>query len=174
MADSIIDPATEVKEVEKIDLNKISLESLIMLIHTNRLKTLQDKTKTELETLKKRQEDVRKLHTLLQQINAATDSNGKMDASNLEELQKLLKFAKDLGVNVKEGKNQYSYTKEERDRLIENIRMSTDDLNVLNDMQLQSVSRLTNERFEMFQMTRSILKPLHDDKQRKAREMGGK
>ena len=67
-----------------------------------------------------------------------------------------------------------SFSREERDGSVENIRITADDINVMNDMQLQTISRLTNERYESYQMARSILKPLHDDKLRKAREISGK
>jgi len=67
--------------------------------------------------------------------------------------------------------DKFKYNKDERDRLVENIRMTIEDLNVKNDMQLQTITRLTNERYESYQMARSILKPLHDDKINKAHAM---
>lgn len=150
----------------------LSLEALILLINTERLASLKDQTAKELKELKERQEKVRKLHELLSAINALTDDKGKFDCSKNRELKKLLAEAKELGVEIKEGK--YSYTKEERDRLVENIRMASEDYNVENEMQIQAISRLTNERYESYQMARSILKPLHEDKQRKAREIAGR
>jgi len=66
------------------------------------------------------------------------------------------------------------YSREERERLVENIRMACDDLNMENDMQIQTVTRLTNERYEAFQLARSIMKPLHEDKINKARALAGR
>ena len=74
----------------------------------------------------------------------------------------MLKEAKNLGVQCKDG--QHKFTKEERDRLVENIRLTADDMNVKNEMQLQTVNRLTNERFECFQLAKSIFRPLHESK----------
>jgi hypothetical protein len=145
-----------------IDPNNLSLESLILLINTERLKSLQSNTLKELTELKKRQSKVAELHKVLKAINSATGSNGELEISNNEELKQLLQKAKDLGIEVQDDKTYFN--REERDRLVENIRMSVDDLNVENDMQLQTVSRLTNERYESYQMARSILKPLHDAK----------
>ncbi|KAF3363095.1 Uncharacterized protein PHSC3_000280 [Chlamydiales bacterium STE3] len=150
----------------------LSLDALILLINTERLKTLKDKTRNELSELRARQEKVRVLHKLLRAINTSTEDNGKIDCSNNQELKNLLKKAKDLGVDLKDDKVKFS--REERDRLVENIRITVDDYNVENDMQLQSISRLTNERYESYQMARSILRPLHEDKLRKAREIAGK
>ena len=148
----------------------MSLESLVLLINTERLKYLHQKTHKEFTELKQRQDQVRSLHNLLKKINNATDANGVLDLSNNQELQQLIKDAKELGVETIDGKT--SYTKEERDRLVDNIRVTSDDLNVLNDMQLQTINRLTNERYESYQMARSILKPLHDAKMRAIKGIG--
>ncbi len=159
------------KSVNDIDPKELSLEALILLINTERLKHLQNKTENELQELKQRQEDVKELHDILKAVNAATKSSGELKISKNQELQDLLERARELGVDIKEGKT--SFTKEERDRLVENIRMTVEDLNVQNDMQLQTVSRLTNERYESYQMARSILKPLHESKSSLARALRG-
>ena len=148
----------------------LSLEALILLITAERLKHLQDNTHKELSELKKRQEQVQELHKTLKAINNATDEKGELKST--EELKKLFEKAKELGADVDLTKE--SYTKEERERLVENIRMTVDDLNVQNDMQLQTVSRLTNERYESYQMARSIMRPLHEAKTRLAQAIAGK
>lgn len=148
----------------------LSLEALIMLINTSRLNQLRDKTNQEFGELHKRQEQVATLHNLLKKINTNTSNDGTLDCSSNNELQELLKQAKGMNVDLKE--DQKTYTKDERDRLVDNIRMTVDDLNVKNDMQLQSVNRLTNERYESYQMARSIIKPLHEAKMQIARNTG--
>lgn len=149
----------------------LSLESLALLINTDRLKFLEDKIKLQFIELKKRQDQVTFLHKLIKTVNAATD-NSTFDCSNNPELQDLLTQAKEHGVDIKDGK--FSYNSDERERLIDNIRITADDYNVLNDMQLQTITRLTNERYESYQLARSIMKPLHDDKTNKARAMAGR
>lgn len=151
--------------------NNLSLESLTLLINMERLKRLESKIATEFIELKKRQDEVTFLHKLIKTINTAT-INEELDCTNNEELKNLLAKAKEYGVDLKEGK--FKYTKEERDRLIENIRITADDNNVLNDMQLQTITRLTTERYESYQLARSIMKPLHDDKTSKARAIAGR
>jgi hypothetical protein len=84
----------------------------------------------------------------------------------------MLKQAKEYGVDLKDDK--FKFNKEERERLIENIRLTIDDCNVLNDMQLQTITRLTTERYESYQLARSIMKPLHEDKTNKARAIAGR
>lgn len=152
--------------------SEMSLEQLVLLINTERLNQLKDKTQKELKELKERQQKVRELHKLLRSINEATDGTGKLDFAKDKELKDLIKKAKEHGVEIDGSKTKYS--KEERERLLENIRVAVEDLNVENEMQMQTLSRLTSERYETYQMARSILKPLHEDKLRKAREISGK
>lgn len=173
MSDTIADPIEQTSSVESPMQPKdnMSLEALILLITTERLKHLKDKTRSELTELKERQEKVRTLHKLLRSINAATDEKGLLDITNNQEIQDLIEKVKELGIEIKDEKT--TYTKEERDRFVENLRIAVEDYNVENEMQIQSVSRWTNERYETYQMARSILRPLHEDKQRKAREISG-
>lgn len=173
------DNSPQVEDVSKTapagegpDINSMTLETLVMLINTERLKYLQETTDKELNELKDRQQDVRTLHKVMKAINGATDEKGNLDISKNQDLQKLMKEAKDLGIDIKDGKNKYN--KEERDRLVENLKMGVEDLNVQNEMQLQKVNRLTNERYESYQLARTILKPLHDDKLSKARAIAGR
>lgn len=164
-------PADAVEEIDQIlteDSNgnpgDLSLETLVLLVNTSRLSFLRDKINTEFAELKQRQEKVSFLHKLLKKINVATSDKGEFDSS--EEIQKLLAQAKEMGVEMLDKQH---YTKEERDRLVENIQMTIEDFNVSNDMQLQAVNRLTNERYESYQLARSILKPLHEAKMQTAR-----
>lgn len=153
------------------DPNDLSLEALALLINTDRLKHLERKITNEFVELKKRQDQVNFLHKLIKTINIAT-VNDELDFSNNQELKDLVAKAKEYGVEVKDGK--FKYNKEERERFIENIRITAEDFNVLNDMQLQSITRLTNERYESYQLARSIMKPMHDDKVNKARAIAGR
>lgn len=164
---------TVLEEVEKAPLDlSLSLDSLILLIHSERLRSLREQTTKEFGDLNERQAKVRKLHETMKSVNQSTNAKGELDLKGNDDLKELLAKAKELGLEVNCDKNKYS--KDERERLVENIRMTIEDLNVQNDMQMQTVHRLTNERYESFQMARSILKPLHDDKQNKARQMAGR
>lgn len=164
-----VSEAPDVASVSTKETNpaNLSLESLTLVVNAERLKHLEDKISKEFVELKKRQDDVRVIHQLSKSINLATNSKNEFDCSNNEEIKKLLKEAKARGVQLDE--NKFKYSKDERERLLENIRMTIEDLNVLNDMQLQAIVRLTNARYESYQIARAITKPLHEDKINKAR-----
>lgn len=161
----------EVKEIINNDgqVANLSLETLALLVNTERLKQLKTQINKELGELKKRQGQVTFLHNLIKKINNETNAEGVFDFSADNELKKLFAQAKDMGVDLQE--NKFHYSKEERDRLVDNIRMTVEDYNVSNDMQLQAVNRLTNERYESYQLARSILKPLHESKSQIARNI---
>jgi K+ transporter len=160
----------EINEI--LDSDEYTLDTLTLIVLTDRLKQLENQTMNEIQDLKKRQEQVRFLHKLLQKINAATNDKGEINLEDNPELQEMLDKAEEMGIEftIKNGK----FNTDQRDYLVENIRMKIDDFNVQNDMQLQTISRLTNERYEMYQMARSILKPLHEDRIQKARAMAGR
>lgn len=153
------------------DPSNLSLEALALLINTERLKYLEGKITSEFLELKKRQDQISFLHKLIKTINIGT-VNEEFDCSKNQELKDLLGKAKEYGVEIKDGK--FKYSKDERERLIENIRITAEDLNVLNDMQLQTITRFTNERYESYQLARSIMKPLHDAKTNTSRAISGR
>lgn len=153
------------------DNSNLSLESLTLLINAERLKTLEGKITNGLLDIKSNQEQVAFLHKLIKAINTAT-VNGEFDCTDNADLKKLFKKAKDYGVDIQA--NKFKFNKDERELLIENIRMTADDINVLVDMKQQEVSRLITERYEAWQLARSVLKPLHEDKTDKSRAMAGR
>lgn len=158
--------------IEPQESKSMSIESMALLINAERLKTLENTISNEFVELKKRQDQVSHLHKVIKAINSATTDKEEFDCSGNEDLKALLKKAKEHGVDIKEDK--FKYTKQERDRLLENIRITADEMNVLNDMQLQSITRMTTERYESYQLARSIMKPLHEDKINKARAIAGR
>lgn len=153
------------------DPKELGIESLVLLINTERLRFLENKITKEFIELKRRQDDVSFLHKLIKSINSGT-TNEELDCSQNAELQEMFKKASELGVDLKIDK--FKYNKDERERLIENVRLTAEDMNVLNDMQLQTITRLTTERYESYQLARSIMKPLHEDKIDKARAISGR
>lgn len=169
---NIIDTSGISKIIWGKDLPHEQIEPLIRLLLSVRLKYLRDQSQQELTALKKRQDDVAELHRILQSLKTSKAADGSIDISNNEELKGMVSKAKELGVVTQDGKMKY--TKEELNDLVENIRMTVEDLNVKNDMQLQTLTRLTNETYESYQLARSIMKPLHDDLINKARGASGR
>lgn len=195
--ETIVDDVIGTEVAAAIELSQeLNVEQLTHLLILSKV----DKLKTDFagkgRELKERQDKVRWIHDLMQSLNKRVNKEtGELDlthkkidektgelksghtAEGDEELQALLhlrarlKDAKDKGYEIKvQGK----YDKDERERMLENLKMSCDDLNLQNDMQLQDLNQLMNERYEVYQMARAIMKPLHDDKVHKARSISGR
>ena len=122
---------------------KMSIDKLVLSITKKRLDNCYAKTEKEFSEIKDRQKKISNLHKLHKTLNAHTTSKGEIDFKNNEELKSLIKNAKDQGLEIDPTKTVYN--KDERERLVDNIRMSVEDLNLQNDLQLQTVTRLTNE-----------------------------
>jgi vacuolar-type H+-ATPase subunit I/STV1 len=150
---------------------KVSVEGMALLVGMQNITKLEQKVRDELKTLSERRNQVTTLHKLLKSLNSVTDDKGEANLSKNPEIKEMLEKAKELGLEIPPIKDKY--TKDERTRLVENIRTTCDDLNIQNDMQVQTISRMTNERHEAFQMMRGILKPAHEDKVNKARAIRG-
>lgn len=148
-----------------------NVETLALLVGAERLKHLEQKITKEFQELKTRQEHVSIHNKLIKAINAA-QHNGELDLTSNEELRSKLLKSHELGVEI--NLEKMKYTKEDVERLTENIRITVDDLNIMNEMQLQTVNRLLTERYETYQIMRNIVKPLHEDKISKARAAGGR
>lgn len=159
----------DVDSVSNKESENMSIEALMLMMNTDRIRELEEQMRKELAELKGRQQDVHFLHDLLQAINKTTSDKDKINWEKDKDLKKMLDKARELGVDIPEDK--YKFNEKERQRLIENIRMEIDDLNLHNDLQFQTVTRLTNERYESYQLTRAIMKPLHEDKVNKMRKL---
>lgn len=151
---------------------ELSIEQLALLISTDRIRILEDKVQDEYKLLRERQEKVRALNKLLKLLNRITNAEGEIEIKDDPEILEFLQKAQELGADVDPSKTKYN--SHERELLIENLRTTIDDYNTENDLQLQIITRLTNERYETYQMVRSILKPLHEDKVNKARSASGR
>lgn len=165
------DVISAVQNSTPINDNNLTLEQLIVLINLERVRSLETKSKTELQALKERYGDTRALNDLRKAINNSLTANSNIDCTKNPEIQKMLDKAKTLGVPVIEGKTLY--TKEEADRLLDNIKMTIDDLNIQNDLQMQQVSRLQNEHHDSFQLAMSIIRPVHGAKTSMVRGING-
>ncbi|MDP1834472.1 MAG: hypothetical protein Q8K75_00955 [Chlamydiales bacterium] len=200
MADStdLIDDVIATDSISEIaDPTDMSIEEITQLLILSKLDNLKTEFAQKGQELKTRQDKVRWLHDLMQKLNKRIDKEtGELDLTHVkidettgllkegqtidgdEELKAILELRSKLkeAANEKgyEVKAQGKYNKDERERMLDNLRMICDDLNLQNDMQLQDLNQLINERYEVYQMARAILKPLHDDKLHKARSISGR
>lgn len=157
--------------LQTTDPRKLSLETLALFNHTGFCVHTHDQSKGEMTQLKGRQNHMHQLHNMLKGINHATNDKGELDLTNNPELRELLSHAQDYGIPIDPTKMKY--TERERDRLVDNIKTTTKELNFLIDSHMQKITHFNNMYYESFQQMRLIMKPLHEAKQRAARASAG-
>lgn len=156
--------------------SNVGMEPLLQEILIARIESLKNSTGKDLEELLARQKEVEDLHKLLARINEGTDKDGKLKVTDelLEFLNKAIKSndpnnnansSDSLKMDPKELKileKGKTYTSAERQRLYENIKSHIETLQTKSDMQLQALTQSTNERYETYQLARSIMKTLQE------------
>jgi cell fate (sporulation/competence/biofilm development) regulator YlbF (YheA/YmcA/DUF963 family) len=80
---------------------------------------------------------MRLINELISSINAKTDNSSSLDLTGDEELQEMLRLAKELGAKVDPEK--LTYTAAERDRLVENLHLKGDEWDKENRTQTQQM-----------------------------------
>lgn len=156
----------------------VGMEPLLQEVLIARIESLKNSTGKDLEELLARQKEVEELHKLLARINEGTDKDGKLKVTDelLEFLNKAIKSnspegstgensSDSLKMDPKELKileKGKTYTSAERQRLYENIKSHIETLQTKSDMQLQALTQSTNERYETYQLARSIMKTLQE------------
>lgn len=176
---SALDDSTQsISSTSAGESSSIAMEPLLQEILIARIESLKNSTGKDLEELLARQKEVEELHKLLARINEGTDKDGKLKVTDelLEFLNKAVKSnnsegtssensSENLKMDPKELKileKGKTYTSAERQRLYENIKSHIETLQTKSDMQLQALTQSTNERYETYQLARSILKNLQE------------
>jgi hypothetical protein len=188
---SDLNPQTKaVDEIAKIqtpsqDPNDYSLDQLLRMIRLERSNSLNNQYKSALNKLRLGQLKISILTELRRYISLSKDKDGKFDASD-KDFQNLITKSKDKykslndeliksgetiegmetfgdfleEIGIKDGKK--SYNAEETKALLEAIKMTTDQISPLNEMHMQTISRIEGEINETYQMLIAALKPINN------------
>ena len=98
-------------------------------------------------------------NTLIAQADELEKQGKKAEAKAMrEEGSEMLEVARVLGADS----TKEVFNKDAKDKLVENLRMTCEDLNTVNQLQTQTVSRLNNELHESLLIGRDIMKRVHE------------
>lgn len=173
------DPAA-VAKIFGIDPRHISTETLAKLIGSDHLAHLEIRMKNELKKLSEGQEKVVFLQTIVQTINSFAVKDKMVDisqgnASQATQLMEWLGKAQEMGLvipkKIKESLSNSVWDVEDKEALLDNLRMTIENWNTNNETQLQLTIRLVSQQDQAYQFMRAIMKPIHEDKQNKARKI---
>ncbi len=167
----------EAEKIDKIEDKEnikpsYSLETLALLVNKQRVDQLEDKLRTNFKDLKKRQEEIKGLQSLIRALNRATDDDEKLDFTENAELKELyIAMDKRFELSLPQGTK---FAGAARERVIDNIKMAVDERNLENDLLMNTIQQLNNERNESFQMANKIIKTLNDAKMRVTQALAGR
>lgn len=181
------DQITDVPKIDQVqeDASKYSIDQLLRMIRLERTGSLNKQYRQALNQLRMGQLKVSILSDLKRYITLAKDKDGKFDASN-QEFQDLLTKSKqkyeklndelvkagespdtaetfgDLieHTGIKEGKK--SYSSDETKAVLDSIKISTEQISPLNEMYMQTVTRIEGEINETYQLLMASYKPMHN------------
>lgn len=190
MADNsnITNPINETNNVTGVteSADDYSLDQLLRLIRFERTSSLRNEYKSTLNKVRMGELKTKTLSDLRRYINLSKEDNdGKFDASNQEFKDLVAKAQKkyenlsqelinagetpdsietfgDLltEVGIVPDKNEYNAS--ETKAIIDSIKMTLDQITPINEMHMQTVTRLEGEMNETYQMLMSAYKPLNN------------
>lgn len=160
---------------EKIDTAECSLDRhpgaiLVQAAKFYAFQAQQIRTKVEnlAVELRQRQEQVRFLHNLIQEINALSQVEGKemqLDFGSNPEAQEKLRMATEMGVKIsvtsKPGEPivyKTSYSLFEKEKLLENIHLAADELDKDNKLAMQRITLLVQETDRYVMLASQVMK----------------
>ena len=117
-------------------------------------------------------EEVQNLLEAVRNVGGVENPEAWTDRQDRYELRQLLFAARDqhgLELDIRE-----EYETEDRENLLRAFEMKVKDLNFQNDLQMQDLQRKYQEELEVFQVSRMLMKGLHEDKLHKARSSSGR
>ncbi len=145
-----------------------TLEELLKLFLANRVRASEKAMREAGLKITECSEQIRSLHKLISVINKESE-NGKLEIGTSSALPALFEKARELGLEISD---KTSWSKEDRDNLIGDIRFTADDLANKNEMNRQDLQLYNNQFYEAYEMAKNNFKTLHETILRLAR--GGK
>ncbi|WP_068466575.1 hypothetical protein [Candidatus Protochlamydia phocaeensis] len=121
-----------------------------------------------------RQEKMKFLHEIVQELNSSIDGSDKLDIGKNEQLKEKLRIAKEMGVNIPlDSKSsdtnvivKTSFSSTERDRLLENLHLTADTWDKENKQQTQKMQIYIQESDRYLMLANQVLK--YEDKPKRS------
>lgn len=195
MADGTTDTQAVQKSTAMLDqgFDNLSIQQILKLMILEKAHEVRKSMVEQAKELRERQVRIHFLHTLSQKLTQAI-KDGAIDfgeeyeqvlaaeqaktqeekdeenknPSDLTALQLLIRAKNDFGYDLQLEKE---YDKEYVPKLLDSVRTICDDLNMQNNLQSQDLSQLVNERYEIFQLARSMTKVIDELMKRMAQGM---
>lgn len=157
--EKVVDATVGIPEIAK-ELppeKQLALGAMIYAIALRRQSELVQKSKDGMLEIQEKNRNIAKVNAAMQAINAC--ESGDLDLTNKPQLMEQLKQAKEAGAFIDLSKTKYS--QEDRHRLLDNLRLSSDSLNMQTQTEMQQAN-LLSQVYENFTAARPITRAEHD------------
>lgn len=149
-----VNKARALTDQEDDPFKKLSLQQMIMALHTSRIADLTGKMKGESQGVNDKKKNLEFFQALLRKINTNTDDSGKIDLSKDSELKTMLQEAKEKGIDVP---TKDKLSAQERNALRENVNSKAEELNLSINMQMESISSFHKEWDQSFMILKNTM-----------------
>jgi hypothetical protein len=155
--------AKQVQGVEPFDPSQEpTVQQEAFFLHMSRVRYLREQLDQHAVILRERQNRIKFVHEIMQEINNKMDEKGTLDISNHPDLQTRLKIAKDMGVNILA--DQTKFTTHQCNRLMDNLNYTVGDWEMENTTDLKKIQNFYTESEQSIMIAKytasSIDKPL--------------
>lgn len=135
---------------------QLSLGRLIYLLALRRQDELVQKSKDGMLEIQEKNRNMAKVNSAMQAINAL--DHGDLDLKTQPDILEALKQAKEAGAQIDLSKT--TYTAEQRNRLLDNLRLTTDSLGMQTQTEMQQAN-LISQVYENFTLAKPIISEEH-------------
>ena len=159
-----------VEELKTMEVKSPHLPGPVLLEATKfyalQAKNIKDDIDELAVELRQRQEKIRFLHDLIQEINSLTTDGSDLNLSPDPEIQEKLAAAAKMGVRIPTAPDsnpdnptyKTTYSNIERDRLVENLHLTSDELDKDNKMAAQRITILIQESDRYVMLASQVMK----------------
>lgn len=131
------------------------------LLHLAHHASIRDKIAKEAAELRQRQEKIRFIHEIMQEINSLMDKDGNIDLSKHPQLKEKLKAAQEMGITITDKDSLNSH---ESRRLLDNLNYAAEDWSREDATQMRKMQSLYAESEQSIMIAKhtmaSIDKPI--------------
>lgn len=120
----------------------LTVQQEAFMLHIMHVRALKEKVNNEIASLRERQEKIKYIHEVMQDINNAMDDKGNLDITNNPELQQKFKDLQELGVKVPD---KLVFNVAESKRIQENLQYKADDLGNEDSTQMRKIQNYYTE-----------------------------
>ncbi|GAB2734953.1 type III secretion system needle tip complex Bsp22 [Melaminivora jejuensis] len=162
---SAINP-TAIAGMSSIDVQSMDLETLMMMVQSNRAQLLEDQLKSQISSVQAKNDNISKLNELLGALNSAA-AKFKSDAKAGDTIAipaDIKTTAASAGITLPSGFSGDKVTKGNLDSFVQQTKSMIDSQSNSQQMDMLRLQSLSNKRNEAFETMTNFIKKMQDSR----------